>query len=170
MPAQSCNLLVDLTFWKTEYLIAQLRTGIWRKVIRVKTCPQGVLEAQLEKLEKNIFTRSYFAWLTQNSPLKVFLLNGKSERFFWSFKLIITWLHFLPGNSDARTSILFEQNMAIFVYCASEQRRTRLVLDFHIGTPTFTQGKQVLHGHHHTPIMTLELPVSLTLAIRPRTV
>ena len=44
-------------------------------------------------------------------------------------------------------------------------RGTRLVLDFHIGTPTFTQGKQVLHGHHHTPIMTLELPVSLTLAI-----
>ena len=65
----------------------------------------------------------------------------------------------------------FEQNMAIFLaHCASEQRRTRLVLDFHIGTPTFTQGKQVLHGHHHTPIMTLELPVSLTLAIRPRTV
>ena len=49
-----------------------------------------------------------------------------------------------------------------------------VVLDFHIGTPTFTQGKQVLHGHHyyhhHTPIMTLELPVSLTSAIWPRTV
>ena len=30
------KLLVNLTFWKTEYLIAQLRTGIWRKVIRLK--------------------------------------------------------------------------------------------------------------------------------------
>ena len=31
---------------KTEYLIAQLRTGIWQKLIRVKTFPQGVLQAQ----------------------------------------------------------------------------------------------------------------------------
>ena len=36
--AQNCNLLVNLTFWKTEYLIAQLRTRIWWKLIRLKTC------------------------------------------------------------------------------------------------------------------------------------
>ena len=29
-----------------EYLIAQLRTGFRQKVFRLKTCPQGVLEAQ----------------------------------------------------------------------------------------------------------------------------
>ena len=31
---------------KTEYLIAQLRTGFRQKVFRLKTCPQGVLQAQ----------------------------------------------------------------------------------------------------------------------------
>ena len=59
-----------MTFWKTEYLIAQLRTGIWRKVIRLKTCPQGDLQAQWAKQRFFIFTRSYSAWLAQNSPLK----------------------------------------------------------------------------------------------------
>ena len=46
LPHMNSKLLVNLTFWKTEYLIAQLRTGIWQKNIRLKTCPQGVLEAQ----------------------------------------------------------------------------------------------------------------------------
>ena len=41
-----CKVLVDLTGWKTELLIAQLRAGIWRKVFRLKTCPQGVLQDQ----------------------------------------------------------------------------------------------------------------------------
>ena len=41
-----CKVLANLTGWKTEYLIAQLRAGIWRKVFRLKTCPQGVLQAQ----------------------------------------------------------------------------------------------------------------------------
>ena len=38
------NLLVNLTFWKTEYLIAQLRTGFRQKVFRLKTCPQAQYE------------------------------------------------------------------------------------------------------------------------------
>ena len=42
---EQCDL-VNLTGWKTELLIAQLRAGIWRKVFRLKTCPQGVLQAQ----------------------------------------------------------------------------------------------------------------------------
>jgi hypothetical protein len=41
-----CKVLANLTGWKTEYLIAQLRAGIWRKVFRLKTCPQGKLQAQ----------------------------------------------------------------------------------------------------------------------------
>ena len=36
-----CKVLVNLTGWKTEYLIAQLRKGIWRKVVRLKRYPQG---------------------------------------------------------------------------------------------------------------------------------
>jgi hypothetical protein len=40
------KLLPNLTGWKTEYLIAQLRTGFQQKVFRLKTCPQGVLQAQ----------------------------------------------------------------------------------------------------------------------------
>ena len=41
-----CKVLVNLTGWKTELLIAQLRAGTWRKVFRLKTCSQGVLPAQ----------------------------------------------------------------------------------------------------------------------------
>ena len=44
--AHELKLLVNLTGWKTEYLIAQLKTGFRQKVHRLKTCPQGVLEAQ----------------------------------------------------------------------------------------------------------------------------
>ena len=40
------KLVPNLTGWKTEYLIAQLRTGFRQKVFRLKTCPQGVLQAQ----------------------------------------------------------------------------------------------------------------------------
>ena len=32
----SSKLLVNLTNWKTEYLIAQLRTGFWQKLFRLK--------------------------------------------------------------------------------------------------------------------------------------
>ena len=39
----------NLTNSKTEYLIAQLRTGFRQNVLRLKTCPQGVLQAQQEK-------------------------------------------------------------------------------------------------------------------------
>ena len=41
-----CKVLVNLTGWKTELLIAQLRAGIWQKVFRLKTYPQGVLPAR----------------------------------------------------------------------------------------------------------------------------
>ena len=40
------KLLANLTGWKTEYLIAQLRTGFQQNLSRLKTCPQGVLHAQ----------------------------------------------------------------------------------------------------------------------------
>ena len=40
------KLLVDLIGRKTEYLIDQLRTGFRQKLFRLKTCPQGVLQAQ----------------------------------------------------------------------------------------------------------------------------
>ena len=37
----------NLIVWKTEYLIAQLRTGFRQKLFRLKTCPQGVLSSEL---------------------------------------------------------------------------------------------------------------------------
>ena len=40
---------LDHQMSKIEYLIAQLRTDIWKKNFRLKTCPQGVLQAQEEK-------------------------------------------------------------------------------------------------------------------------
>ena len=43
------KLLANLTGWKTEYLISQLRAGFEQKLYRLKTCPQGVLQAQYEK-------------------------------------------------------------------------------------------------------------------------
>ena len=46
VPHTNSKLQVNLTGWKTEYLIAQLRTGFRQKFFRLKTCPQGVLEAQ----------------------------------------------------------------------------------------------------------------------------
>ena len=49
LPAHFSSLIINLTVWKTEYLIAQLRTGIRQKVIRLKPCPQGDLQAQWEK-------------------------------------------------------------------------------------------------------------------------
>ena len=73
------------TFWKTEYLIAQLRTGIWRKFIRLKTCPQGDPQAK-ENERFFIFTRSYFGWVTQNSPLKS-NLHESLWFTYWSFLL-----------------------------------------------------------------------------------
>ena len=63
------KLLVNLTFWKTEYLIAQLRTGFRQKVYRLKTCPQGVLEAQQEKSKNLIFTTLLWAGPALNPPL-----------------------------------------------------------------------------------------------------
>ena len=62
-----CNPVSNLTFWKTEYLIAQLRAWIWQKVIRLKT----VWFSSPSRKNKDffIFTTSYFGWLTQNSPL-----------------------------------------------------------------------------------------------------
>ena len=41
-----------------------------QKVYILKTCPHGVLEAQLEKSRFFIFTTSLCACLTQNGPLK----------------------------------------------------------------------------------------------------
>ena len=54
---------------KFEYLIAQLRTGFRQKVFRLKTCPQGVLEAQQEKSKNLIFTTLLWAGPAQNPPL-----------------------------------------------------------------------------------------------------
>ena len=44
-------------------------TGIRQKLFRLKTCPQGVLQAQDEKSGFWIFTRSYFACFCENWPL-----------------------------------------------------------------------------------------------------
>ena len=44
--AHELKLVTNLTGWKTEYLIAQLRTGFRQKVYSIKTCPHGVLQAQ----------------------------------------------------------------------------------------------------------------------------
>ena len=46
LPHTNLKLLVNLTFWKTDYLIAQLRAGFQQNVFRLKTCPRGELEAQ----------------------------------------------------------------------------------------------------------------------------
>ena len=40
------KLVTNLTGLKIEYLIAQLRTDFQQKVFRLKTCPQGALQAQ----------------------------------------------------------------------------------------------------------------------------
>ena len=52
----------NLTGWKTEYLIAQLRIGIRQKSIRLKTCPQGVLQAQHTRLNWDIGVHGDFWW------------------------------------------------------------------------------------------------------------
>ena len=44
--ADELKLLLNLIGWKTEYLIAQLRTVSQQKLFRLKTYPQGVLQAQ----------------------------------------------------------------------------------------------------------------------------
>jgi len=64
LPHTNSKLLVNLTFRKTEHLIAQLRAGLQQKVPRPKTCPQGVLEAQ-KKNQKKIFLplSSVLVWL-----------------------------------------------------------------------------------------------------------
>jgi hypothetical protein len=61
--ADELKQLTNLTGGKTEYLIAQLRTGFWKKHFRLKTCPQGVLQAQLEKSGVFILTTSVQACL-----------------------------------------------------------------------------------------------------------
>ena len=100
LPAHFCKLLVNLTFWKTEYLIAQLRTGIWRKVIRHKTCPQGVLQAQEEKSRYFIFTTFLWACLAENLLLfKRKSLSEKIETIFdivkWSWKFKFSHIYHL---------------------------------------------------------------------------
>ena len=52
-----------MIFWKLAYLISQLRTGFRQNLLRLKTCPQGVLQAQEEKSRFWIFTTSNFACL-----------------------------------------------------------------------------------------------------------
>ena len=49
---------------KTEYLIDQLRTEIRQKRFRLKTCPQGVLQAQQEKSGFFIFTTTTSACIS----------------------------------------------------------------------------------------------------------
>ena len=53
------------------YLISQIMTGIWQKLFRLKTWPQGVLQAQYEKSIFFIFTTSLCACLAPNSLLKI---------------------------------------------------------------------------------------------------
>ena len=47
-------------------MIAQLRTGFRQKIFRLKTCPQGVLQAHEEKE----ITTSLLGCVAENSPLK----------------------------------------------------------------------------------------------------
>ena len=54
------------TIQKACYLV---KLSKCKKVFRLKTCPKGVLQTQLEKYRFCIFTRSYFAWLAENSPI-----------------------------------------------------------------------------------------------------
>ena len=85
------KLLVNLTSWKTEYLFAQLRTGFQQKLFRLKTCPQGVLQAQQEKSGFLIFTTSTLACISGKWPLKIMKLTLKTcfpsvtNAWFWSF-------------------------------------------------------------------------------------
>ena len=46
-----CKVVANLTVWKTEYLIAQRRTGIWWKVFRLK----HVLKVYFKPSRKKIF-------------------------------------------------------------------------------------------------------------------
>ena len=70
MPAHFWKLLSTLVGWKFAHLISQLMTGIQQKLFRLKTCPQGLLQAQEEKSGFRIFTTSYFACFCKNWPLK----------------------------------------------------------------------------------------------------
>ena len=72
------KLLLNLTGWKTEYLIAQLRTGFRGKNFRLKTCPQGVLQAQQEKSGFLIFTTSTSACISGTWPLNSMLGSSHS--------------------------------------------------------------------------------------------
>ena len=52
--------------------------------------PQGNLQAQWEKSRFFIFTRSYFGWLTQNSPLKKNMVPLFVQA-FWDMELLLTY-------------------------------------------------------------------------------
>ena len=76
------KLCTNLTGWKTEYLIAQVRAEIWRKVFWLKTCPQGVLQAQYEE--------KYFVFL----PLPILPARLKILHLSWGFPIPQTTSYF----------------------------------------------------------------------------
>ena len=62
------KLLTNLPSWKTEYLIAQLRTGFQQKLFRLKKCPHGVLHYY-----KPTWKNQDFLSLPLQSSLSLFL-------------------------------------------------------------------------------------------------
>ena len=60
--------------WKLVYLISHLRTGFPQKLLRLKTCPQGAVQAQEEKFGFLIITTSNFTSLYEKWPLKSYKL------------------------------------------------------------------------------------------------
>ena len=61
--------------WKFAYVrtwyLGKLMTGMQRKLFRLKTCPQEVLQVQEEKSGFWIIASSNFACLCENWPLKI---------------------------------------------------------------------------------------------------
>ena len=87
-PDMFSKLLTNLIGWKIEYLIVQLRTGFRQKLFRLKTCPQGVLQAQQEKSGFLIFTTSTSACISGTWPLNMFGLILKIDRILLNFFFI----------------------------------------------------------------------------------
>ena len=92
LPDHFVKLLTNLAGWKVAYLISQLRTGIWRKLFWLKTCSQGVLQAQRNEIY--FFPLPTLPVRLKIHHLKWMIHKDSSSKFLSKTVLIQYWVYY----------------------------------------------------------------------------
>ena len=100
-----CKVLVNLTGWKTELLIAQLRAGIWQKVFRLMSGSR-FSTSKYQKWCLFIFSQKYQNF-AKNAKYFFFLVGLKYP---WGHILSLRTFRQIPVLSWAISNSVFWQN------------------------------------------------------------